>query len=345
MVVRVQLARRHHRRRRGALRLAPPDRGQEATGGRARRSPPASGGYVAAIAADHIVGRGNTLTGSIGVIMEYPDFTKVMDRLEIGLETVRSSELKAEPSPFRPTNPEARARDEALVAESYRWFRGLVGERRGLEGARLDAVANGGVFTGRLARKRADRRNRRRAPSARLARNQRHHPRRLAVRDWRVEHDRTLAGRFLGRITSSGGISGKYRSRLPPSSIPSDHNSCHYDRGRDTLQAMPPPEAGAPRHQGVAMIKVRTHSKDRRGEPAPLPKGRRAHRRYSVRRDHRRHGGGASGRAARLRRLLGQEARGAAGPQSADRQFGDGGESTSPFFKTGKLLRDRLNGG
>ena len=111
----------------------------------------ASGGYVAAIAADHIVGRGNTLTGSIGVIMEYPDLTQVMARLGISLQTVRSSELKAEPSPFRPTNPAARARDEAMVADSYRWFRGLVGERRGLEGARLDAVANGGVFTGRLA--------------------------------------------------------------------------------------------------------------------------------------------------------------------------------------------------
>ena len=96
----------------------------------------ASGGYVAAIAADHIVGRGNTLTGSIGVIMEYPDLTQVMQRLGIELETVRSSELKAEPSPFRPTNPAARARDEALVAESYRWFRDLVGERRGARAGR-----------------------------------------------------------------------------------------------------------------------------------------------------------------------------------------------------------------
>ena len=111
----------------------------------------ASGGYVAALAADRIVGRGNTLTGSIGVIMEYPDLTEVMERLGIGIETVRSSELKAEPSPFRPTNPAARARDEALVADSYRWFRGLVGERRGLQGNALDAAANGGVFTGRLA--------------------------------------------------------------------------------------------------------------------------------------------------------------------------------------------------
>jgi protease-4 len=120
----------------------------------------ASGGYVAAIAADHVIGRGNTLTGSIGVIFEYPDFTELMARLGVDLETVRSSELKAEPSPFRETTPAARAVEAALVADGYAWFRGLVdraprargrgarrgGERRGLHraaraGARLiDAI-------------------------------------------------------------------------------------------------------------------------------------------------------------------------------------------------------------
>lgn len=111
----------------------------------------ASGGYVAAMSADHIVARGNTLTGSIGVIMEYPTFTDLMSRVGIGYETVRSSELKAEPSPFREGNPAARAAEAAMVEESFQWFRGLVGERRGLAGNALDAVATGGVFTGRVA--------------------------------------------------------------------------------------------------------------------------------------------------------------------------------------------------
>jgi protease IV len=111
----------------------------------------ASGGYIAAISADHIVARGNTLTGSIGVIMEYPDLTGVLARLGIGVETLRSSDLKAEPSPFRPTPPAARTATEALVDESYGWFRELVGARRGLAGPALDAVATGGVFTGRRA--------------------------------------------------------------------------------------------------------------------------------------------------------------------------------------------------
>jgi protease-4 len=177
----------------------------------------ASGGYITAIAADHIVGRGNTLTGSIGVIMEYPDLTEVMARLGIGLETVRSSELKAEPSPFRPTNPAARARDEALVAESYRWFRGLVADRRGLEGGRLDAVANGAVFTGRDAL------------DSGLIDEIGGEPEALAwlesrdggladlpVRDWTVERDGPLGSRFLGRIGSSGGILGEISLRTAP---------------------------------------------------------------------------------------------------------------------------------
>lgn len=170
----------------------------------------ASGGYIAAIAADHIVGRGNTLTGSIGVIMEYPDFTELMDRWGIGLETIRSSELKAEPSPFRPTNPEARALEQALVADSYDWFRDLVGARRGLEGAALDAVANGAVFTGRLAVDNglidaiggeSEAQGWLESRDAALAD--------LPVRDWAVERDEPVLGRILGQIAPSGGILGE----------------------------------------------------------------------------------------------------------------------------------------
>ncbi len=111
----------------------------------------ASGGYIAAIAADHIVARGNTLTGSIGVIMEYPDMTELLDRVGVEFQTVRSSPLKAEPSPYREPSAEGRAVQEAIIADSYDWFRGLVGARRELKGAALDAVADGRVFTGRMA--------------------------------------------------------------------------------------------------------------------------------------------------------------------------------------------------
>jgi protease IV len=170
----------------------------------------ASGGYVAAIAADHVVARGNTLTGSIGVILEYPDLTQVMDRLGISLETVRSSELKAEPSPFRPTSPEARAREVALVAESYAWFRGLVGERRGLSGAALDEVADGGVFTGRLALENGLIDAIGGEPEAIAWLESRDGALDgLPVRDWEVERETSLLGVILGGDGASGGILGE----------------------------------------------------------------------------------------------------------------------------------------
>lgn len=177
----------------------------------------ASGGYVAAIAADHIVARGNTLTASIGVIMEYPDLTRVMDRIGVAMETVRSSELKGEPSPFRPTNPEARALEQALVMESYDWFRGLVSERRGLDGPALDAVANGSVLTGRLALAQGlvDEIG---GEQEAIAWLESRDPAlgELPILDWEVPRERTLMSRFIGNSSASGGILGEISLGLAP---------------------------------------------------------------------------------------------------------------------------------
>ncbi len=111
----------------------------------------ASGGYIAAIGGDHIIARGNTITGSIGVIFEYLTFTGLMETLGVGVETIRSSELKAAPSQFRDLSPEARAAERAIVDETFGWFRDLVGERRDLSGPGLTAVTDGRTFTGRMA--------------------------------------------------------------------------------------------------------------------------------------------------------------------------------------------------
>ena len=178
----------------------------------------ASGGYVAAIAADHIVGRGNTLTGSIGVIMEYPDLTQVMAQARHRPRdgALLRAQGRAVAVPARPTRRHAPV-DEALVAESYRWFRGLVGERRGLEGARLDAVANGGVFTGRLALENGLIDEIGGEPQALAWLESRDGALAgLPVRDWEVERDGPLAGRFLGKIASSGGILGEISLQTAP---------------------------------------------------------------------------------------------------------------------------------
>src|SRR5438445_2199743 len=111
----------------------------------------ASGGYITAIAADHIVAKQTSLVGSIGVLFQYPNFTDLMKTVGVKVEEVKSSPLKAAPNGFEPTSPEARAALDALVKDTYAWFRGLVKDRRGMDDALLEKVSDGRVFTGRQA--------------------------------------------------------------------------------------------------------------------------------------------------------------------------------------------------
>lgn len=111
----------------------------------------ASGGYITAIAADYIVAQQSSLVGSIGVLFQFPNFTELLKTVGVKVEEVKSSPLKAAPNGFEPTSPEARAAIDALVKDSYAWFRGLVQARRGMDDAQLEKVADGRVFTGRQA--------------------------------------------------------------------------------------------------------------------------------------------------------------------------------------------------
>ena len=109
----------------------------------------ASGGYIAAMSADHIVAQETSLVGSIGVLFQYPNVTDLLKTIGVKVEEVKSSPLKAAPNGFEPTSPEARAAIEALVKDSYAWFRGMVKDRRKMDDAMLDQVTDGRVFTGR----------------------------------------------------------------------------------------------------------------------------------------------------------------------------------------------------
>ena len=111
----------------------------------------ASGAYIAALSAEHIVAQDTSLVGSIGVLFQYPNFTDVLKTIGIKVEEIKSSPLKAAPNGFEPTSPEARAAIEAIVLDSYAWFKGLVKDRRQMDDAQLARVADGRVFTGRQA--------------------------------------------------------------------------------------------------------------------------------------------------------------------------------------------------
>jgi protease-4 len=147
----------------------------------------ASGGYMAAMAADHIIAQNSSLVGSIGVVFQYPNLTDLLTKVGVKVEEIKSSPLKAAPNGLEPTTPEARAAVEALVVDSYAWFKDIVKDRRKLDGEALDRVADGRVFTGRQAvsLKLADEIGREQDAIDWLAKSSNIDPK-TPVRDWRL---------------------------------------------------------------------------------------------------------------------------------------------------------------
>ncbi len=113
----------------------------------------ASGGYVVAIAADRIFARETTLTGSIGVIMEYAEFSRLFDKIGVQVDTIKSVPLKGEPSLAEPLSKEGRQALQVLIDDSHDWFVGLVAARRNMSDEKARALADGRVYTGRQALK------------------------------------------------------------------------------------------------------------------------------------------------------------------------------------------------
>ena len=108
----------------------------------------ASGGYITALAGDHIVAQQTSLVGSIGVLFQYPNVADLLNKIGVKVESVKSTPLKAAPNGFEPTSPEATAALNAIIQDSYGWFKGLVKDRRHLTDDQLAAIDDGRVFTG-----------------------------------------------------------------------------------------------------------------------------------------------------------------------------------------------------
>lgn len=111
----------------------------------------ASAGYMVAIAADHIVAPRTSIVGSVGVIMQYPNVTNLLAKIGVKMEEIKSSPIKAEPSPFNETPPEARAMLESMLLDTYTWFADLVKERRGFSETDAKGLLDGSVYTGKQA--------------------------------------------------------------------------------------------------------------------------------------------------------------------------------------------------
>ena len=112
-----------------------------------------SGGYLIAAATDKIISRSNTLTGSIGVILQYPNLSKFLKNVGIDVNTIKSSDLKASINMFEKPTPKAIEEHKQVIDETFLWFKEIVAEKRRLSGINLEKVSQGGVFTGRKAKK------------------------------------------------------------------------------------------------------------------------------------------------------------------------------------------------
>jgi protease-4 len=110
-----------------------------------------SAAYIVGLATDQIVARGNTITGSVGVIFQWPEFSQLLEKLGIKVNEIKSGPLKANPSPFQPLDEPGKAAAEKMVAESQRWFVNLVRTRRGIDTDKVDGLEQGAVFSGRDA--------------------------------------------------------------------------------------------------------------------------------------------------------------------------------------------------
>ena len=108
----------------------------------------ASGGLYAAVGAKKVFAQPGTLTGSIGVILQLPNFSKIADQYGFQMITIKSGELKDVGNSFRPMTTSDRAFLQASVNKVREDFVDAVVEGRGIERAVVDSIADGRIILG-----------------------------------------------------------------------------------------------------------------------------------------------------------------------------------------------------
>ncbi len=108
----------------------------------------ASGGYMTALAGDRIFAGESSITGSIGVIVQLTEFSKLMEKLGVSASAVTSGDLKGEPSPFKPLSEAGRQNLQDMVTQTHEWFVDMVADHRPISRDEAAKLANGGVQIG-----------------------------------------------------------------------------------------------------------------------------------------------------------------------------------------------------
>lgn len=113
----------------------------------------ASGGYFAALPADHILAHPATLTGSIGAVGGKVSGAGLLSKLEVQVDRIQVGRNAGMFSPTRPFSPDQRLHLRRMLDDIYADFAGKVGEARRLSPAEIDAIARGRVWTGEDAQR------------------------------------------------------------------------------------------------------------------------------------------------------------------------------------------------
>ena len=113
----------------------------------------ASGGYYVACAADTIMANPGTLTGSIGVIMQFTRLKGLYDKIGLEHQVIKSGEFKDTGSPFRKLTEKEQAVLQATVDDVYNQFVDTIFEARKslLSRSEILELADGRIFSGQQA--------------------------------------------------------------------------------------------------------------------------------------------------------------------------------------------------
>lgn len=112
----------------------------------------ASGGYYVACAADTIVANPGTITGSIGVIIQYPNVEKLLDKVGVKFTTIKSGQFKDALSPYRDMTKNETDYLQNFVMNAYDQFVQAVAAERKLDTSYVRTYADGRVYTGEQAK-------------------------------------------------------------------------------------------------------------------------------------------------------------------------------------------------
>ena len=110
-----------------------------------------SGGYIVALASNYILARQNTLTGSIGVIVENQNFSELSEKIGVRTDITKSGKIKGGQNPLSPLDPLVKINNQKLVNYSFDWFISIIKKNRNITQSVLELVSDGRTLTGGMA--------------------------------------------------------------------------------------------------------------------------------------------------------------------------------------------------